>query len=260
MTDKSVPFGTPRAVQLVRIKSGAGGEDFYGALSALEASNASSSSLLPVQPVSVEGAQNIGSATRVLASVLTLSTQAKNILTAESSVGGQNVIATLYPYDPASAGPNKDIIRATGGVLSVGNPIYAEGAETSDDGQRAGIDVRAFLYAVDEGTTTQAVRLRGTTAGALRTADAGSTIITIPDTSLTTTPASVLVARLGRIKVIIQNIGTVETVRIGGAANITATRGIRLLPGEQIILGVTGEIFARAVSGVQTISINEIIA
>lgn len=226
-----------------------------------EASGASGSSLLPVYPTIIEGPTSQGSVTRLLFGANSLSNQVRNILTASSTINAQNVLATIYPYDPATAGPNKDIRRATGGELSVANPLYAEGAVTSDTGERAGQDIRAFLYAVDSATPTQAVRLNADASGNLNVNTAGAppaTITTAADfQTIAATVSTLIAANLSRSQAIIQNLDGTNFIRVGDAS-IGAAQGIIVAPGESITLTGTYAISVFPVAGTPLVSRTEI--
>jgi len=161
---------------------------------------------------------------------------------------GLVVINAPYAFD------GTNYLRMSGGLASVANPTLTAVAAQ---------DVRAFLYAVDDATPAQAVRLRGTAAGLLQVDTTGGvpgTITTVADIAMVAaTNTSIAAVTLARKQVIIQNTSStaVEVVRIGDT-NITGTRGTRLGAGESITLAVTAEVFGRPESGTPSLAITEL--
>lgn len=256
-----VPIGTPAVVQLMRVVEVGAGSDRFEPISGLEASSASGSSQVPISVVAVEGPVAQGNTTRLLQNVNAIATQTKNVTVSATTINATNVQNTPYPYDPAQvAGGVGPISRATGGLLSVDNPIFAEGAITNDTGQRLGQDVRAFLYALDVATTTQAVRLRATAAGALSVDASLSIAGTIPTAAdfqtIAATTSSLIAANTSRRVAIIQNLDATNSVRVGDSST-GAARGILIAPAESVTLETTAEIFVFPVAGTPLVSRTE---
>lgn len=252
-----IPPGMPSSVNLL-LTTQNGSDEFHPAGSAGTSSSGTGYGV-PAQVFVQEAASGASSVTRHRICANPISTQNDSVLTASSTPNGMNVINTPYPYDPATTGPNKRIIRGTGGGLDVINPIYSEGAVTNDDGIRAGQDIRAFLYAEDDATSTQAIRLVATAAGALRTSGgASTTITTIADqTAIGTTATSLAAANTGRTSIIIQNIGATNQARVGDT-NITTTRGVRLAPGESVTFETTAQIFGLSEASTTDFAVTEL--
>lgn len=255
----SIPPGLDSSVNLVLVEDGAGGSDEFLPQGGIAATGSGTGYGVPAQVFVQEAASSASSVTRNRLNANAISNQVRNVLTAASTINGLNVINTPYPYDPATAASNKDIIRATGGGLDVINPIYSEGAVTNDDGIRAGQDIRAFLYAEDDADATQAIRLVATAAGALRTSGGASTVITtIADqTGVGTSATSLVAANTGRTSVIIQNIGATNQARVGDT-NITTTRGVRLAPGESVTFETTAQIFGLSEASTTDFAVTEL--
>lgn len=258
-----VPPGTPVAVQLVQIEDGAGGSDEFSPLSAIAGTGSGSAyDVSTVQVFVQEMASSATSVTRHRVTAVQLANQTRSILTTPSTLNGMNIAATLYPYDPSTAGPNKDIIRGTGGSLDVVNPIYSEGAVANDDGVRAGQDVRAFLYAQDVGTATQGVRLVASAAGALEVASTPIAPATIPTAAdfltIAATVSTLIAANTARRFAIIQNLDAVDSIRVGDAS-IGAAQGIILGPDESITLETQALISVFPVAGTPLVSRTEIV-
>jgi len=223
------------------------------------ASSSGFNSGLPVYPSTIEGPTTNGNVTRFTAGVN--NSESQNIAFAGSGngVGMLMIAAANYAYNPAllSFG-NRQLIRGTGGNLVTANPIYSEGAATSDDGERAGQDVRAFLYAEDEDDALQAVRLRATAAGDLKVSSAlPGTITTATGVALAAaTTTSIIAANTARSVAIVQNPSGVDAIRVGDT-NIDGARGILLNPLESVTLETTAEIFAFSSAG-STVDFTEI--
>lgn len=256
----AVPNGVKTTVNLLLTDPLTGDPSFTpGSIG--EASSSTFSSLLPTYPTTMEGPNSNGSSTSFLAGVQNSETQDTAIAGSGNGVGMLYAQAYNYAYDPSFlAFGNRQGRRGTGGNLDVANPLYAEGAATSDTGIRAGQDVRAFLYAVDAATPAQAVRLQATAAGALTTTAASppATITTAADfLTVAATVSTLIAANTGRDVAIVQNLDAVNSVRIGDAA-IGAARGVLLLPGESITLRTTAAISVFPVAGTPLISRTEI--
>lgn len=254
----NVPQGVKLGVNLL-LTDPITGDPHYIPGSIGAASSSSFSSGLPVYPVQVEGPGSAGSVSRLILGVQNSETQNTNMAGSGNGFGMVYAQAYNYAYDPATAGANRQGVRGTGGDLVVANPLYSEGAATSDTGERSGQDVRAFLYAEDQDDALQAVRLQATATGAL-TVDASvlipGTITTAPDVALVATvTTSIIAANLARSVAIVQNLGA-NPVRVGDSA-IVAGRGIELAVGESVTLETTAEIFALSTVG-STVTLTEI--
>jgi hypothetical protein len=261
----AVPPGSQHVVGLLLTNPTVGDPSFQpGSIG--EASTGSFSSLLPVYPTTLEGPTSNGNVTRFLVGVNNSETQEIAFAGSGNGVGMLMVAAANYAYNPALlAFGNRQLIRGTGGNLVTANPLYSEGAATSDDGERGGQDVRAFLYAVDDATPAQAVRLRASAAGSLITsagaAQAPPTLTTAADVILgTIAPSSLFAQNNDRVQAIIQSLATnTDQVRIG-ENQINSTRGIELSPGDSVTLATTAQIFGRAVTGAPQVTRTEITA
>lgn len=259
--NKSVPQGVDSGVNLL-LTDPFVGDPGYTPGSIGEASSSSFSSGLPVYPTILEGPGTLGSVSRLIACVNNSESQEISFAGSGNGVGLLQVAAYNYGYNPAlTQFGNRQGIRLTAGNLATANPLYSEGSATSDDGERGGQDVRAFLYAVDQDTTTQAVRLQATAAGAL-TVDAAvvipGTITTAADfTTVAATVSSIIAANTDRSVAIIQNLDATDSVRVGDGS-IGATQGILLGPGESVTLETTAEIFVFPVAGTPAVSRTEI--
>jgi len=260
-----VPPGTQHVVGLLLTDQLVGGQGFAPG-SIAPAINSSFSSGLPVYPAVIEGPPINGTTNeRNQWGVNDSSNQGIPAAGAGNGLGLGMVLNVPYPFDPSqSSGGNRSLTRATGGLLSVANPIYAEGAATDDTGERAGQDIRAFLYAIDEDTATQAVRLRATAAGDLKvnTGAISSTITTVNDINMVVaTNVLLAAANLNRVQIIIQNIsGTSTDINRVGDTNITGGRGIRIAPGESLTLTTTAAVFGRPEAGNGPMTVTEIVA
>ncbi len=255
-----VPPGTKRVVNLLRTNPAVGDQSFLpGSIS--EASSGTFSSQLPTYPVTLEGPGTLGSVTGFIASVNNSENQNIAFAGAGNGVGVQMVAAANYAYNPAlTVSSNRQLIRGTGGNLVTANPLYSEGAATSDDGERGGQDVRAFLYAVDDATPTQAVRLRGSATGALLTTATASpaTITTAADfQTIAATVSTLIAANTLRSQAIIQNLDATNAIRVGDAS-IGAARGTIVAAGESITLVGTYAISVFPVAGTPLVSRTEI--
>lgn len=225
-----------------------------------EASSSSFSSGLPVYPMTLEGPNGNGSVTRFIVGVQNSETQTTAFAGSGNGLGMLYTQAYNYAYNPALVSfGNRQGIRGTGGNLVTANPVYSEGAAADDDGQRAGQDVRAFLYAVDSVTPAQAVRLEATAAGALNVATAiPGTLTTAADfLTVAATVSSIIAANTTRRVAIVQNLDAVNSVRVGDGA-IGAARGVLVGPAESVTLETTAEIFVFPVAGTPTVSRTEI--
>jgi len=256
-----VPPGTSKVVNLLLTDPTVGDPSFApGSIGA--ASSSSFSSLLPVYPVVVEGPSSNGNTSRAEWGVNNSENQAISAAGSGNGLGLGMVLNVPYPYDPSQLSfGNRQLTRATGGLLDLANPLYSEGAATSDDGERAGQDVRAFLYGVDDATPTQAVRLRATAAGALLTSTsqtAPGTITTAADfLTVAATVSTLIAANLSRSQAVIQNLDAADSIRVGDAS-IGAAQGILVAPGESVTLAGTYAISVRPVAGTPLVSRTEI--
>lgn len=252
-----VPQGVHQGVNLLLTDPFVGDPSFVpGSIAA--ASSSSFSSGLPVYPTILEGPSSAGNVSRLIVGAQNSENQSISMAGSGNGFGMLYTQAYNYSYDPATVGSNRDGVRGTGGQLVIVNPLYSEGAATSDDGERSGQDVRAFLYAEDQDDVLQAVRLQATAAGAL-TVDASAvipgTITTAVDVVLVAaTPTSIIAANAARSVAIVQNVGA-NPVRVGGTTG--AAQGIELAIGESVTLETTAEIFARSTVG-STVTLTEI--
>lgn len=259
----AVPPGTQHVVGLL-LTDPLTGDPSFAPGSIGEASGGSFSSLLPVYPTTLEGPTSNGSVTRIIAGVNNSETQDIPFAGSGNGIGMLMTAAANYAFDPAfSSGGNRQLRRGTGGNLDVANPLYDEGAATSDTGERAGQDVRAFLYGVDDATPTQAVRIRANAAGALITsasaAQSPPTITTAAEVILgTAVPSSLFAQNDDRVQAIIQSIPSNTDLLHVGDDQIDSTRGILLQPGESVTLATTAQIFGRAVTGTPQVTRTEI--
>jgi len=249
--------GTPRNVALWRVPQN-NAPDRWDAATLLPSNGGSGQ---PVMPVVQEGPQtNNPLISRVIIGAGSSNSQTQFTGGAADGIGLGYSLNVPYPYDPAQTTFGRRVVsRSTGGQLIVPNPLYSEGALAGDDGLRLGQDMRAFLYAQDEGTDTQAVRLTATSAGALSVDSApivASDIASQGDFStLAATVSSLIAANPTRTQAIIQNLSAVATefVRVGDGA-ISLTRGLRIAPGETVTLETLAEIFVIPESGTPDVS------
>jgi len=148
---------------------------------------------------------------------------------------GLDTRSLLYAAESTSTAATVD--RVTGGAIP---------NSTLTSNTQFGLDVRAFLFA-RRGTDTF-TPLEATVGGALFTrGDSVAGITTAADQTVTTTAGSILASTtgLGERTIIVQNIGTTNNARVGDA-NITAARGIQLVPGASTTLKTKAAIYGIA--------------
>ncbi len=169
----------------------------------------------------------------------------ENTLGSLADLVGLVVINAPYAFD------GTNYLRMRGGLASVDNPTLANVAAQ---------DARAFLYAVDRVTPTQAVRLRATAAGLLDVNEAVPVVTTVVDIAMVAATNTLLAAaNLNRKEIIIQNIsGTPTDINRIGDTNILGNRGIQIVPGQTVRLATTAAIFGRPESGTGPMTVTEI--
>ena len=261
MTGRNIPPGTPAFVQLVQVApSEPGAPPTFEAVGALPAvpPGVPGTSGSPPLATALEGPTEIDGPLRVVVGANQTAEQFISAVGPDASVPFQYAGAIAYPYDPSQTAPTnaRQLIRGTGGQLSSAVVPFNEGSATDDTGDRAGNDVRAFLYARNADNMDEAQSIVAKD-GQLMVMSSGSggggggsvapnitTFADVPVGGLGIT--ALLPENLLRTSVIIQNVGDAP-FRIGGDS-VAAGQGFQVNVGEKIELFTTAAINASIVT------------
>lgn len=166
-------------------------------------------------------------------------------------MNGLACFSVAYGRDPETVSfGTTQFVRTTAGDINA-NPLVAN---------RRGMDIRAWLYALDAATSTQGVRMKANNAGNLQVSGAGPNSITsVADQTLSAgTAASIIAAAASTVRernVFIQNLDTTNAIRVGDAS-ITTTRGIRIAAGSSATISCTAQMYAIEEGGTPSIAVN----
>lgn len=104
-------------------------------------------------------------------------------------------------------------------------------------------------------TSATFTRVIASSNGVLRVGEAGDSLGEVADITLNTSNSTQLVGtNNNRTSLWVQNIDSSDNVRVGGS-NVSATRGIRLAPGERVELKTRDAVRAIAESGTPSVAI-----